>query len=142
MKKGTITQSRFKNGFNDTSSFSSKLNPAHPTEVGSLSNTWIVACSPVKSQLCFIHLSMFLFFIFRSMGRRNTTGSRGRTYLKSNEIEKKVSTDPTRHCIDTYNQTIKIHVRITSTVKVIRASMFIMWSVLEVTQRVPPTHVQ
>ena len=37
------------------------------------------------------------------------------------------------------NKHTKIHVRIHSTVKVIRACMFIMWSVLEVTQRVPPT---
>ena len=73
------------------------------------------------------------------MGRRNTTGSRGFTYLKSNEIEKKVSTDPTRHCIDTYKKHTKRQVRITSTVNVIRACMFIMWSVLEGTQRVPPT---
>ena len=41
--------------------------------------------------------------------------------------------------MDTYNKNIKIHVRINSTVNVIRARLFIMWSVLEVTQRVPPT---
>ena len=54
-------------------------------------------------------------------------------------IEKNVSIDPTRPCIHTYNKHIKIHVRINSTVKVTRACMFIMWSVLEGTQRVPPT---
>jgi hypothetical protein len=50
-----------------------------------------------------------------------------------------VSLDPTRPCIDTSNTHIKIHVRIHSTVNVIRACLFIMWSVLDVTQRVPPT---
>jgi len=59
--------------------------------------------------------------------------------LKISKIEKKVSTDHTRPCIQTYNKNKKIHVRITSTVKVIRACMFIMLSVLKVTQRVPPT---
>ena len=55
------------------------------------------------------------------------------SYLKINHIETMVSIDQTRHCIQTY---IKIHVRINSTVKVIRASIFTIWSVLEVTQRV------
>ena len=53
--------------------------------------------------------------------------------LKISQIEKNVSLDPTRPCIQTYNQNIKIHVRINSTVKVIRACIFIMLSVLEVT---------
>ena len=39
----------------------------------------------------------------------------------------------------TYNKKIKIHVRIHSTVNVIRACIFTMLPVLEVTQRVPPT---
>ncbi len=46
---------------------------------------------------------------------------------------KYVSIDHTRHCIHTYNKKIKIHVRINSTVKVIRACTFIVLSVLEVT---------
>ena len=54
-------------------------------------------------------------------------------------IEKNVSLDHTRNCIYTYNKNLKIHVRINSTVKVIRARIFIMLSVLEGTQRVPPT---
>ena len=45
----------------------------------------------------------------------------------------------TRPCIHTYNKNIKIYPRINSTVNVIRASIYIMLSVLEVTQRVPPT---
>ena len=65
--------------------------------------------------------------------------SRRRRHLKINQIEKKVSIDHTRHCIDTYNKNKQIHVRIHSTVNVIRARIFIMLSVLEVTQRVPPT---
>ena len=59
--------------------------------------------------------------------------------LKSSQIEKNVSLAPTRPCISTYNKNRRIHVRIHSTVNVIRACMFIMLSVLEVTQRVPPT---
>ena len=55
--------------------------------------------------------------------------------------KKRVSLDPTRLCNYTSNKTIKIQVRIHSTFKVIRACMFIVWSVLEVTQRVPPTCV-
>ena len=60
-------------------------------------------------------------------------------YLKISKIEKNVSLDHTRNCISTSNKHKKIHVRINSTVKVIRACIFIMWSVLEGTQRVPPT---
>ena len=56
--------------------------------------------------------------------------------LKISKIEKNVSSDHTRPCISTSNKNIKIHVRIYSTVKVIRACIFIMLSVLEVTQRV------
>jgi len=56
--------------------------------------------------------------------------------LKISQIEKNVSSDHTRPCISTSNKNIKIHVRIYSTVKVIRACIFIMLSVLEVTQRV------
>ena len=67
----------------------------------------------------------------------DTTVARG--YLKISQIEKSVSIDPTRPCIYTSNQNIKIHVRIHSTVNVIRARIFIMLSVREVTQRVPPT---
>ena len=48
--------------------------------------------------------------------------------LKISQIEKKVSLDPTRPCISTSNQNIKIHVRITSTVNVIRASIFRVFS--------------
>ena len=60
-------------------------------------------------------------------------------YFGVPKIEKNVSIDPTRPCISTYNKHIKIHPRINSTVQVIRACMFIMWSVREVTQRAPPT---
>ena len=59
-------------------------------------------------------------------------------YLKVTS-KQRVSIDRTRPCICTYNQNKKMHVRITSTVKVIRTCMFIEWSVLEGTQRVPPT---
>ena len=59
--------------------------------------------------------------------------------LKSSQIEKNVSLDPTRHCIDTYNKHRRRHVRIHSTVNVIRARIFLMFPVLEGTQRVPPT---
>ena len=52
---------------------------------------------------------------------------------------KKVSLDHPRICIQTSHKHQKRQVRITSTVKVIRACLFIMWSVLEGTQRVPPT---
>ena len=45
----------------------------------------------------------------------------------------------TRPCIYTSNKKTKRQVRINSTVNVIRACIFIMLSVLEVTQRVPPT---
>ena len=45
--------------------------------------------------------------------------------LKINHIEKRVSIDHTRPCIQTYNKNKKIHVRITSTVKVIRTCIFI-----------------
>ena len=50
-----------------------------------------------------------------------------------------VSLDRTRPCIYTSNKNITIHVRIHSTVNVIQACIFILLSVLEVTQRVPPT---
>jgi hypothetical protein len=60
-------------------------------------------------------------------------------HLKINNIEKNVSLDHTRPCIYTSNKNKKIHPRIHSTVQVIRARIFRMWSVLEVTQRVPPT---
>ena len=60
-------------------------------------------------------------------------------WSSSSKIEKNVSLDHTRNCISTSNKNKKIRVRIHSTVKVIRACMFIMWSVLEVAQRVPPT---
>ena len=53
------------------------------------------------------------------------------------QIEKSMS-DHTRPCIDTFNKKIKIQVRIHATVNVLRACMFITWSVLEGTQRVPP----
>ena len=53
--------------------------------------------------------------------------------------KKSVSSDHTRHCNYTSNTQIKIHVRIHSTFKVIRACIFIVLSVLEVTQRVQPT---
>ena len=54
-----------------------------------------------------------------------------RLSLNINNIEKTVSIDHTKHK--------KIPVRINSTFNVIRACMFILLSVLEVTQRVPPT---
>jgi hypothetical protein len=57
---------------------------------------------------------------------------RGR-FLHISQIEKNVSLDHTRNCIQTYNKNKKIHVRINSTVKVIRACIFRMLSVLEVT---------
>jgi hypothetical protein len=60
-------------------------------------------------------------------------------YLKINNIEKSVSSDPTRPCIHTYNKNLKIYPRINSTVNVIRTCIFRMLSVLEGTQRVPPT---
>ena len=63
----------------------------------------------------------------------------GKLYLKISKIEKNVSLDHTRPCIQTYNKNIKIYPRINSTFKVIRACIFIMLSVREVTQRVPPT---
>ena len=53
--------------------------------------------------------------------------------------KKRVSIDHTRHCIHTSNKNKKIHVRIHSTSKVLRAGLFILMAVLEVTQRVPPT---
>ena len=59
--------------------------------------------------------------------------------LKISKIEKKVSIDHTRNCIQTSTKNKKIYPRIHSTVKVIRACIFIMLAVLEVTQRVPPT---
>ena len=62
-----------------------------------------------------------------------------RQYLKINNIEKSVSSDPTRPCIQTSNKNLKIYPRIHSTFKVIRTCMFIMLSVLKGTQRVPPT---
>ena len=60
-------------------------------------------------------------------------------YLKINNIEKSVSSDPTRPCIQTSNKNLKIYPRINSTVNVIRTCIFRMLSVLEGTQRVPPT---
>ena len=54
-----------------------------------------------------------------------------RLSLNINNIEKTVSIDHTKHK--------KIPVRINSTFNVIRACMFILLSVLEGTQRVPPT---
>jgi hypothetical protein len=62
-----------------------------------------------------------------------------RRWLKISKIEKNVSIDHTRHCIQTSNQNKKNPVRINSTFKVIRKCIFIMLAVLEVTQRVPPT---
>ena len=59
--------------------------------------------------------------------------------LKTSKIEKNVSIDHTRHCIQTYNKNKKIHVRIHSTFKVIRTCIFILLAVLKVTQRVQPT---
>ena len=59
--------------------------------------------------------------------------------LKINNIEQSVSLDHTRHCIHTYNKNIQIYPRIHSTVNVIRTCLFILLSVLEVAQRVPPT---
>jgi hypothetical protein len=53
--------------------------------------------------------------------------------------KKRVSLDHTRNCIHTSNKNKKIYPRIHSTVKVIRACIFVVLSVLEVTQRVPPT---
>ena len=58
---------------------------------------------------------------------------------KSVKSKKNVSIDHTRNCIQTYNKNKKIHVRINSTVKVIRTCIFILLSVLEGTQLVPPT---
>jgi hypothetical protein len=62
----------------------------------------------------------------RRAHRDEVPASNGRPwgYLKISEIEKSVSLDPTRPCIQTYNQNIQIQVRITSTVNVIRASIF------------------
>jgi hypothetical protein len=55
-------------------------------------------------------------------------------HVPAGPIEESVSLDPTRHCIQTYNQNRKIQVRIlNSTDKVIRASLFRLLSVLEVT---------
>jgi hypothetical protein len=65
--------------------------------------------------------------------------ARARLTWKSIKLKKNVSLDHTRPCIDTSNKNKKIRVRINSTVNVIRACIFIMLSVLEVTQRVPPT---
>ena len=62
--------------------------------------------------------------------------------LKISKIEKNVSIDHTRPCIQTYNKNKKIHVRITSTVKVIRARIFILLAVLKGTQREYNQHVQ
>ena len=45
--------------------------------------------------------------------------------LKISKIEKSVSIDHTRHCIQTYNKNKKIYPRITSTVKVIQPCIFI-----------------
>ena len=59
--------------------------------------------------------------------------------LKISKIEKNVSIDHTRHCIQTSNKNLKIYPRINSTFKVIRKCIFLMLSVLEVAQRVPPT---
>ena len=61
------------------------------------------------------------------------------TSCKISTIEKSVSLDHTHNCIQTSHKNIKIHVRIHSTVNVIRACIFIMLSVLKITQRVPPT---
>jgi len=62
----------------------------------------------------------------RRAHRDEVPASNGRPwgYLQISEIEKSVSIDPTRPCIQTYNQNIQIQVRITSTVNVIRASIF------------------
>ena len=57
-------------------------------------------------------------------------------WSSSSKIEKNVSLDHTRNCISTSNKNKKIYPRINSTVKVIPACIFIMWSVLEGTQRV------
>ena len=65
--------------------------------------------------------------------------TRRRRHLNISNIEESVSIDPTRPCIYTSNKHTKIHVRIHSTVNVLRACIFIMLSVLKVTQRVPPT---
>ena len=61
-------------------------------------------------------------------------------YLNINHIEKKVSIDHARPlCISTSNKHKTIHVRLQSTVHVIRACLCIVLSVREVARRVPPT---
>ena len=74
---------------------------AHPpyTIVPSPCGRPCLSCSPVYTSLC--------------------------QCARINKIEKSVSIDHTRNCIDTYNQNIKIYPRITSTFQVIRACMCI-----------------
>jgi hypothetical protein len=67
-------------------------------------------------------------------GQPSTAHQRG---VPEHQSKKELVLINTRPCIDTSNQNKQIHVRIHSTVQVIRARMFILWSVLEVTQRVP-----
>ena len=78
-------------------------------------------------------LTVVVTFVFTSGVLAETSS------LKISQIEKNVSLDPTRPCIHTYNKHIQIHVRIHSTVNVIRARIVLVLSVLEGTQRVPPT---
>ena len=61
--------------------------------------------------------------------------------VKRQTLKKSVSLDRTRPCIQTSNNHKKIQVRINATVKVIRACLFVMFPVLEVTQRVYHQHV-
>ena len=51
-----------------------------------------------------------------------------------NNIDKSVSLHPTRHCMYTSNKKITLQARINSTFTAIRARMFIVLSVLEVTK--------
>ena len=57
-------------------------------------------------------------FVDHPKGTVETGGGGGstRAHLKISKIEKNVSIDHTRHCIQTSNQNKKIHVRINSTV--------------------------
>jgi hypothetical protein len=72
-------------------------------------------------------------------GNGNVVSGPCRPPVKISHIEKNVSLDPTRLCLPTYNKHLKIYPRINSTFKVIRACICIMFPVLAVTQRVPPT---
>ena len=88
----------------------------------------------------------------RSWGRRITKGEHSEKHSevavepvcrwspeKPVKSKQSVSLDHTRPCISTYNKHIKRQVRIHATDNVVRACIFIMLSVLEVAQRVPPT---